>query len=76
MRCTCATSSMRFARRRPSNAPIDEGHKSTLLAHLGNMAWRTGRVLHCDPANGHIRDDAAAMQLWERDYAPGWQPEV
>jgi hypothetical protein len=56
------------------NAPIDEGHKSTLLAHLGNIAWRTGRILHCDPANGHIRDDAAAMRLWAREYAPGWEP--
>jgi predicted dehydrogenase len=56
------------------NAPIDEGHKSTVLAHLGNIAWRTGRILHCDPANGHIRDDAAAMRLWAREYAPGWEP--
>jgi predicted dehydrogenase len=58
------------------NAPIDEGHKSTLLAHLGNMAWRTGRVLKCDPATGRVIDDAEAMKLWEREYAPGWLPKV
>jgi hypothetical protein len=58
------------------NAPIGEGHKSTLLAHLGNMAWRTGRVLKCDPATGRVVDDAEAMKLWEREYAPGWQPGI
>jgi predicted dehydrogenase len=58
------------------NAPIDVGHTSTLLAHLGNMAWRAGRVLHCDPSTGHIKDDAAAMQWWGRTYAPGWEPKA
>ncbi len=58
------------------NAEIAAGHKSTLLCHLGNIAQRTGRTLNCDPANGHIRDDPAAMRLWSRDYAPGWEPEV
>ena len=31
------------------NADIKEGHKSTLLCHLGNIAWRTGHTLHLDP---------------------------
>src|SRR5690606_33158168 len=58
------------------NAEIEEGHKSTLLCHLGNIAQRTGRALRCDPSQGgRILDDAEAMALWQRDYEPGWEPE-
>src|SRR5581483_9924175 len=59
-----------------ANSEIAEGHKSTLLCHLGNVAHRTGRALRCDPANGHILDDPEAMRLWTREYAPGWEPKV
>ena len=58
------------------HAEIAEGHKSTLLCHLGNIAHRTGRSLRCDPANGHVLDDTAAMSYWRREYAPGWEPRV
>ena len=58
------------------NADIEEGHKSTLLCHLGNIAWRTGRTLHCDPKNGHIIGDKKAMALWRREYRKGWEPKV
>jgi predicted dehydrogenase len=58
------------------NAEIAEGHKSTLLCHLGNIAQRTGRSLRCDAANGHILDDPDAMTLWGREYEPGWEPKV
>ncbi len=58
------------------NQEILEGHKSTLLCHLGNIAQRTGRTLNCDPKNGHIKDDPEAMKLWSREYEPGWEPKV
>jgi len=58
------------------NAEIAEGHKSTLLCHLGNIAHRTGRALDCDASNGHILNDKQAMALWSRDYADGWAPKV
>lgn len=58
------------------NAEIEEGHKSTLLCHLGNIAHRTGDALTCDPANGHILDNPEAMKLWKREYEPGWEPKV
>lgn len=54
--------------------PIEEGHKSVLLCHLANIAQRTGRTLHCDPANGHILRDKAAMGYWKRTYEKGWEP--
>jgi len=58
------------------NAPIDEGHKSVLLCHLGNIAQRTGRTLRCDPDSGRILDDSEAMSYWSRDYEPGWEPKI
>lgn len=58
------------------NAPILEGHKSTLLPQLGNIAYRVGRTLTCDPTNGHILNDKEAMKLWSREYAKGWEVKV
>ena len=58
------------------NAPILEGHRSTLLTQLGNIALRTGRVLRCDPKTGRIQGDAEAAKLWGRAYEPGWEPKV
>ena len=57
-------------------APIEQGHQSTLLAQLGNIAQRSGRALKIDPTNGHILDDPEAAKLWTRDYEPGWEPTV
>ena len=56
--------------------PIEEGAKSVLLCHLGNIAQWTGRALKVDPATGHIQGDEAAMAHWSREYAPGWAPTV
>jgi len=58
------------------NAEILQGHRSTLLCHLGNIAHRVGRALTCDPQDGRILGDDAAMQLWKREYEPGWEPRV
>jgi predicted dehydrogenase len=58
------------------NSEIEEGHKTTLLCHLGNIAHRTGRTLKCDPKDGKILDDAEAMKLWTREYEKGWEPKV
>jgi predicted dehydrogenase len=61
---------------RQPNSPIEEGHKSVAMLHLGNIAWRVARELNCDRANGHIQNDPDAMKLWRRDYEPGWEPKV
>jgi predicted dehydrogenase len=62
--------------RQQLNCPISEGSTSVTLLHLGNIAWRVGRELNCNPANGHILKDKAAMKLWRRQYEPGWEPKV
>jgi len=59
--------------RSDQHSPVAEGHKSTLLCHLANIAYRTGETLRCDPVRG--RPTArAARALWARDYEPGWEP--
>jgi predicted dehydrogenase len=60
----------------PLNSEIEVGHVSTLYCHLGNIAYRLGRPVRCDPANGHILDDAEAMGMWKRRYEPGWEPKI
>jgi predicted dehydrogenase len=55
------------------NADIEEGHKSTRLCHLGNIALRVGRVLHFDAATETLRHDAEANQLLGRAYRKGFE---
>ena len=55
------------AQKRP-NADIEEGHKSTRLCHLGNIAYRVGRRLTFDASTETLRGDAEANQLLGRTY--------
>lgn len=57
------------------NSPISEAYRSTLLPHLGNIAQRTGKTLHCNSANGHC-DDTDAKKLWAREYEKGWEMKL
>jgi hypothetical protein len=58
------------------NADIEEGHRSTLLSHLGNIAYRTGHTLNLDPKTHRIVGDPQAAALWRRQYRPGWELKV
>jgi len=59
-----------------STDSIEEAHRTTLLCHLGNIAFRTGHQLECDPKTGHIQGDPDAQSLWRREYEPGWEPDA
>ena len=56
--------------------PIDGGHVSTMMAHLGNIAWRAHQTLTIDSTNGRIVKNSAAEKLWKREYRKGWEPKV
>jgi predicted dehydrogenase len=55
------------------NAQIEEGHKSTRLCHLGNIAYRVGRVLHFDAKTETIVGDEGANKLLGRTYRKGYE---
>ncbi len=58
------------------NSAVEECQKSTLMCHLGNIAWRLGRTINFSPEKHIILNDREAMQYWSRDYRKGWKPVV
>src|ERR1043166_4889239 len=58
------------------NSEIEDGQRSTLLCHLGNIAWRTGHTLNFDSKSQKIVGDKSAEALVKREYRSGWEPKV
>ncbi len=54
-------------------ADIEQGHLSSASCILANLAMKTGRTLHWDPAKGEIREDPAANLLLGRPYRTPWE---
>ena len=50
------------------NGPPETGHLASALAHLGNISYRLGRVLHFDPAQERFKGDAEADRMLTREY--------
>lgn len=58
-------------RERP-NADVEEGHRSSLLSHLGHVSYRVGRKLQIDRATEEIAGDPEAMKLYQRRGREPW----
>lgn len=54
------------------HAGILTNHFSSSLCHLGNLAWKTGRVLHFDPAGETFPGDEEASGGLRRSYRDHW----
>ena len=58
------------------NAPVEHAHKSSAIAHLGNIAYRLGRVLEFDPdSESFVGDEDADRMLKRQDREPFVVPE-
>ena len=58
--------------RKKPNADIEDGHLSSALCHLGNLAGRLNRTLRFDPDTESILDDAEAHKYLTREYRDHW----
>jgi len=59
---------VRSGKREDLTCEIEEGHMSTVLPHLANIAYRCGRMLTFDGAEERFEDDRKANALLTRDY--------
>ena len=60
----------------PLRAEIADSQKSATLCHLGNIAWRGGETVYCEPNTGTVEGDKKLKSLAGRKYRPGWEPRV
>ena len=58
------------------NAPVSVGNVAVTMLQLSNIAWFVNRELNVDSADGKIKNDAAAMKYWNREYEKGWEPRI
>jgi len=54
------------------DASAEAAHLSCALVHLGEVAHRTGRVLHFDPVTEAVRNDDEANRLLTKEYRRPW----
>lgn len=58
---------------RPPPANAEAGHRSTTVAHLGNIAWRTGLKLRWDPQREDFDGQPEASRWLSRKPRRGWE---
>jgi predicted dehydrogenase len=55
------------------NADVEEGHRTAVMCHLGNISTRLGRTLRWDASTEQIIGDAEANQWLMRPYRGAWK---
>ena len=58
--------------RKPTAAPVEIGHHSTIPGHLGYISMRTGRKIRWDVGKEEILGDDEAGKLLTREYRAPW----
>ncbi|RJP31416.1 MAG: gfo/Idh/MocA family oxidoreductase [Candidatus Omnitrophota bacterium] len=65
------------SRQQPAADLETVGHPSSALCHMGNAAWRVGRILHYDSETNAFVGDEEANRYLTREYREPWVlPEV
>ncbi len=59
--------------RETPNCSVEEGHKSTLIAHLGNIALATQSRIEWDPVAQRITNNNDANELLHYEYRAPWK---
>lgn len=54
------------------NASVEVGHKAAVVAHMGNVAFKTGRKIYWDQASRSFIDDTQANGLILPTYRAPW----
>jgi predicted dehydrogenase len=55
------------------NTPIHSGSIAAINAHMGNIAYKTGKKIFWNAESKNFRDDAAANELMSHEYHNGWK---
>jgi Oxidoreductase family, C-terminal alpha/beta domain len=55
------------------NADVEEGHRTAVMCHLGNISTRLGRTLRWDAEKEQVIGDAEANQWLMRPYRGAWK---
>ena len=59
--------------RKLPNEDVEEGYRTVVMCHLGNIATRVGRVLRWDPDKEEVIGDQEANKLLSRPYREPWR---
>lgn len=55
------------------NTPIRSGSVAAINAHMGNIAYKTGKKVFWNAKNGSFEDNTAASELIKAHYHNGWK---
>jgi predicted dehydrogenase len=59
------------SRQRP-NGDVEEGHRSAVMCHLGNLSTRLGRSLTWDATHERVVNDDEANKMLKKEYRKPW----
>lgn len=59
-----------------TNSPIEKGAFATILAHMGNISFKTGSSVEYDPLKRRFVNNPAADNLLKKEYRSHWKLPV